>query len=132
AVSFESGQHEDPASVYVAIAAIINLLRSVACVEDHDVESRHDTILKKHSAGLPCYSTLAERHSILPEDQFVMNHGYHNFQEVAKVEILASDIKGPIVSPDDLMILMPLYQSKGNDGFFLIRPDEKKGFFDAV
>jgi succinylglutamate desuccinylase len=132
AVSFESGQHDDPASVYVAIAAIINLLRSVGCVEDHDVESRHDTILKKHSSGLPRYSTLVEKHSILPEDQFLMNSGYHNFQKVAKGEVLASDINGPITAQEDLMILMPLYQSKGNDGYFLIRPDEKKGYFEAV
>lgn len=132
AVSFESGQHDDPASIYVAIAAIINLLRSVGCVEDHDVESRHDTILKKHSAGLPRYSTLADRHSILPDDQFVMNPGYHNFQKVSKGEVLASDTNGLITSPEDLMILMPLYQSKGNDGFFLIRPDEGKGYFEGV
>lgn len=132
AVSFESGQHEDPASIYVAIAAIINLLRSVGCVEDHDVESRHDTILKKHSAGLPRFSTLEEKHSILPEDQFIMNPGFHNFQKVTRGEILASDINGPIFAPDELMVLMPLYQSKGNDGYFLIRPDETKGYFEEV
>ena len=50
-----------------------------------------------------------------------MNPGYSNFQKIKEGEVLAKDKHGEIVSHTDGMILMPLYQKKGEDGFFIIR-----------
>ena len=50
-----------------------------------------------------------------------MNEGYLNFQEVKKGEHLANDKNGPIYASEDSLILMPLYQKKGEDGFFLVK-----------
>lgn len=120
-VAFEAGQHEDPLSVNRSISAIINCMRTIGCVKVEDVENRHDEILLEYSKDLPKIAELIKVHSIGEEDLFKMRPGYHNFQPVAKNEILAEDKNGPILCPEDGMILMPLYQMQGSDGFFLIK-----------
>lgn len=123
AITFESGQHEDPLSVNRAIAAIITCMRTIESVKPTDVENQHDNILKKYSENLPQVARLLYTHSITPDDKFKMNNGYKNFQKVIKEETLASDAKGVIKSKKDGMILMPLYQKKGEDGFFIIQEE---------
>ncbi|MCB0553584.1 MAG: succinylglutamate desuccinylase/aspartoacylase family protein [Phaeodactylibacter sp.] len=121
AVGFESGQHNDPLSVNRAIAASINCMRTLGCVRAQDVENRHDALLIEYSKNLPKVLELIMCHSIHPGDKFHMMPDYENFQPVQKGEILAYDRHGPIQAQADGRILMPLYQKKGNDGFFLIR-----------
>lgn len=120
-VCFESGQHEETLSVNRAIAAIINCMRTVGCVRSEDVENRHDALLIEYARGLPKVSKLITTHSIRPGDQFRMVPDYKNFQKVKQGEILAFDRNGPIEAIEDGLILMPLYQKQGEDGFFLIR-----------
>ena len=120
-VCFESGQHEETLSVNRAIAAIINCMRTIGCVRSEDVENRHDALLIEYARGLPKVSELITTHSIEPEDHFRMVPDYKNFQKVKQGEILAFDRNGPIEAIEDGLILMPLYQKKGEDGFFLIR-----------
>lgn len=125
AVTFESGQHEDPLSVNRAIAATINCMRTSGCVQAEHVENRHDALLIEYSRGLPKIADLIMRHSVEEGDEFVMEPGYKNFQRVQKGELLAKDQNGPIYAAEDGSILMPLYQKQGDDGFFLIRTVEK-------
>lgn len=120
-VTFEAGQHNDPLSTRRAIAATINLLRSVGCVRPEDVENRHDTLLINYSQTLPKVATLLNVHSIQPEDKFEMQPGFKNFQPIEAGELLAYDRSGPIFASADASILMPLYQKQGEDGFFLIK-----------
>lgn len=122
-ITFESGQHEDPLSVNRAIAAIINCMRTIGSVLATDVENQHDNILKQYSESLPGVARLLYKHSIKPGDQFKMKHGFSNFQNVKSGQVLASDIKGDIRCKHDAMILMPLYQKKGEDGFFIIKEE---------
>jgi len=123
ALTFESGQHEDPLSVNRAIAAIITCMRTIEAVKPTDVENQHDDILKKYSESLPQVARRLYNHSIKPSDEFKMNEGYQNFQKVSKAESLAMDKEGEIKSKHDGMILMPLYQKKGDDGFFIIKEE---------
>jgi len=118
---FEAGQHEDPISVNRCIAAIINCMRSVGCVRPHDVENRHDEILREYAQGLPKVARLMYVHRIKEGDEFNMMPNFRNFQQVTKGEILANDRNGAITASEDALILMPLYQKQGNDGFFLVR-----------
>ena len=53
-----------------------------------------------------------------------MVEGYKNFQKVEEGEVLAQDKSGKIVAPEDALVLMPLYQQQGEDGFFLIKEVE--------
>lgn len=121
AVCFESGQHDEPLSVNRAIAGIINCMRAIGCVDPRDVASQHDKILMDYSRELPRLSELLFCYHIRPEDDFRMAPGFVNFQKVQKGEVLAHDRRGPIKSPEDSRVLMPLYQKQGNDGFFLIK-----------
>ena len=122
AVAFESGQHEDPLSVNRAIAGITNCLRTIGCVRSDDVENRHDELLIQYSKALPKVAELIMSHPVKPGDGFRMEPNYTNFQPVKKGELLARDKNGPILAPADACILMPLYQKRGEDGFFLVDP----------
>lgn len=124
AVTFESGQHDDPLSVNRAIAATINCMRTIGCVKAEHVENRHDALLIEYARGLPKVAELIMCHRIKEGDQFVMEPGYENFQKVKKGELLAQDRNGPIYAEEDGSILMPLYQQQGDDGFFLIKTVE--------
>ena len=63
-------------------------------------------------------------HHIAPDDHFVMKPGYRNFDRIYKNEVLAHDRYGEIISRYDGMILMPHYQTQGDDGFFIIKEVE--------
>lgn len=123
AITFESGQHEDPLSVNRAIAAIITCMRTIKSVKPTDVENQHDKILKQYSKNLPQVARLLYKHGIEDESNFEMKGGYQNFQLVSKEECLARDVNGEIKCKEDGMILMPLYQKKGEDGFFIIKEE---------
>lgn len=120
-MAFESGQHLEELSVNRAIAAITNCLRTVGCVQAEHVENRHDELLITYSAKLPKVAELISVHQIKKGDEFEMAPGYTNFQKVKKGERLARDRHGDILAPEEALVLMPLYQPQGDDGFFLIR-----------
>ena len=50
-----------------------------------------------------------------------MDPGFTNFQSVRRGKVLARDRTGEIKASETGLILMPLYQTLGNDGFFLVR-----------
>jgi len=80
-------------------------------------------LLEERSKGLPLEAKLMHVHSVQANDNFRMTDTkiYNNFDPITKGEILAYDKNGPIISPYDGLILMPLYQKQGNDGFFIIQ-----------
>lgn len=119
--AFEAGQHQDSQSVGRSVSAVLHCLRAAGCLRNELPETQYDAILAEYSAGLPGVTRLLYVHHIRPGDQFRMRPGYLNFQPVEKGEPLADDVGGPIPAPYDGRILMPLYQPKGSDGFFIIR-----------
>jgi succinylglutamate desuccinylase len=122
AVAFETGQHNDPDATSRAVAGILNGLRSLDFVHKNElIHSYYEVILAKYAAHLPKLSELTYVHRIQPDDQFKMREGYTNFQKIAKGEWLATDKNGKILASEHCLILMPLYQAQGNDGFFLIK-----------
>ena len=120
AVAFESGKHDDLYSVRRAVAWLVHALRATGAVSVYDVENRHEIILKNYSRDLPKSVQLVGSHPINSADEFKMFGNFRNFQPVRKGEILAKDRNGFIVAPQDCRILMPLYQTQGSDGFFLV------------
>ncbi|RAV28647.1 M14 family metallopeptidase [Sinomicrobium soli] len=64
------------------------------------------------------------RHILQEGDRFVMQPGFANFQKIGKGELLAIHNGREVVSRWDSYIFMPLYQSQGKDGFFIIERDE--------
>jgi succinylglutamate desuccinylase len=120
AVAFESGQHDDLYSSRRAVAWLVHVLRSVGAISQYDVENRHEIILKNYSRNLPKTVQFLDSHPITAMDEFKMFGNFRNFQPVRKGEILAKDRHGFIVAPQDCRVLMPLYQTQGSEGFFLV------------
>ncbi|MEL7118992.1 MAG: succinylglutamate desuccinylase/aspartoacylase family protein [Bacteroidota bacterium] len=123
-IAFESGMHTDRLSVNRAIAAVINCMKIIGSVDPSVVENRYDELLVAYSKDLPKVSRLLYCHNIKPGDQFEMIPGYKNFQKVKKGQLLAHAKGEPVYAEKDGMLLMPLYQTQGDDGFFLIEEVE--------
>jgi succinylglutamate desuccinylase len=120
---FEAGQHDDPISIHRMEAAIWLTLVNIGCIERRDVPNYNVHYSYLHNVGqyLPKVVEFAYRHAIRPSDKFKMETGFTNFMSVQKGQILATDKDGLVRSPVDGMILMPLYQKQGEDGFFIVR-----------
>jgi succinylglutamate desuccinylase len=61
------------------------------------------------------------RHAIQPGDDFRMEPAFANIQRVARGTLLARDARGDVRAPATGLVLMPLYQAQGDDGFFFGR-----------
>jgi succinylglutamate desuccinylase len=124
AVGFEAGQNEAPASIESHEAAIWTLLITTGCLPRR--YAAHVTMLyeklaqRTHTA--PRIVEVRYHHAIQEGDRFVMEPGYRSFQAVQRGQLLARDRRGEIRAQEDGYLLMPLYQSQGTDGFFLVRP----------
>ena len=121
-VGFEAGQHGDPASVdraeeaiWIAIGAAGLLDRNRPEIE----EARRG--LANRSARLPRLVEVRYRHALSISDAFRINPGLHGFQAVPEGSELGHDRRGPVRAPSDGLLLMPLYQDLGDDGFFITR-----------
>ena len=122
ALTFEAGTHDDETSVDRALAATVNLLRSVGCVHDDDVSTHHDQLLRSVHQEVPALLELVYVHRLSPAERpaFTMRPGFVNFQPVRAGTLLADDANGPIAAPCGGYLLMPLYQQQGEEGFFIV------------
>jgi succinylglutamate desuccinylase len=120
---FEAGQHEDPEATERATAAAWIALEAAGLLDSghSEVADARQRLTEEH-CHLPHVLELRYRHCISPEDWFRMDPGYINFQTVRQGQTLAVDRGGPVCAPVGGLILMPLYQKLGADGFFITRP----------
>ena len=119
-LGFEAGQHTTGEADRNQEALIWAALRNSGLVPPDAVEEKYFDYLKK-AMGRQQIIEIRHRHAIASGDGFSMQPGYRNFQPIRKGETLAQDQRGPITAAEGGMILMPLYQDQGNDGFFLGR-----------
>lgn len=125
AIGFECGQHQDPNAVNIGVAAIINCMRTINCVNSIDVENFHDEMLIDFSKDLPKVNKIVFKYAIKDREKFSMMPGFKSFDKVLKNQPLAYDADKIVTCPIDARILMPLYQKKGNEGYFLIIEDHE-------
>lgn len=122
-LGFEAGQHREAHSVDRHEAGIWIGLASAGCFPGPlpaDVEQGR-RLLADARGGLPAVSEILHRHGLRPNDGFRMHPGYENFTPVQAGEILAEDRAGLVRSPMRGRVMLPLYQGKGEDGFFVAR-----------
>ena len=119
----EGGQHNSPESVKSLEASIWLVLEHLELITRGAIEEMSDyrQYLSERTQEMPDYIEITHRHEIHSQDEFQMNEGYLNFQGVQEGEYLARDRFGKIYAPFDGIILLPLYQGLGNDGFFIGR-----------
>ncbi len=121
---FESGQLYDPRSIDRAEAAVWIMLDATGILRPGRWPEvpRARRLLEDDRGPLPAVVEVRHRHVIAAGDAFRMNPGFSSFQHVRRNEPLASSAHGTICAPFDGLMLMPLYQGQGSDGFFLVRP----------
>ncbi len=122
-LGYEAGQHFAESTINNHEALIWLALVNSGCLKKEDCTDyqKHFAVLEKAS-GKGRIVEIRHREAVNPEsDGFEMKQGYENFQPVTQGEILAHSLKGEIKANETGMILMPLYQKLGNDGFFLAR-----------
>jgi succinylglutamate desuccinylase len=119
----EGGHHEASDSVDRHEAVLwLGLVHSgvLRAADVPDLAARV-ALLREASRGIPSVVEVRFRHAIRPEDAFRMKPGYCNFKPVNKGELLGEDRAGDVLAPEDGLILLPLYQGQGEDGFFVSR-----------
>lgn len=122
-VAFEAGQHDEPKAVSRAEAAIWLTLSATGVVREAKAprvaEARKE--LAREGRKHPRVVEMRHRHPVVPEDGYLMEPGFLNFQSVRKGQVLGRDRSGQIRAPERGRILMPLYQEQGEDGYFIVR-----------
>ena len=121
-LGFEAGQHTAATSVenheallWIALVATGNLRRE----DVPNYEAYYERLTR--AGGGRRFVEVRRRHPVRPGDDFRMEPGFVNFAPIRKGQILARDWHGPIVASENGMVLMPLYQPLGDDGFFIAR-----------
>ncbi len=123
-LAFEGGRHDDPGSVDRHEAAVLAALGAAGNLIEGDspqVEAARLT-LTRASTAIPRFLDVRYRHEIDEADGFSMRPGFASFQAVEAGQLLARDRHGDIVAPVGGRVLLPLYQSLGTDGFFIVQP----------
>jgi len=120
-VAIEGGQNDSPASVDRLAAAIVIELVELGLGEDEERAACARTLLAEARGSLPHAIEIVERHHVEPFDGFRMEPGFANIQAVRAGTLLARDHSGEIRAREDGLVVMPLYQGQGEDGFFLGR-----------
>ena len=121
-MGLEAGQHDAITSVDHHEAVIWNAIVATGNFRQEDLpEFDHHRSLLNGAGGGRRVVEVRHRHAILPEDGFQMEPGFRNFQPVQRGQVLARDRTGEITARETGLILLPLYQALGDDGFFLGR-----------
>lgn len=122
AIGFEAGNHYDDASterteaflwLYLHYKGIYSLKLSQIAHFESKIRDSSDVENKYYEIS---YHQYLEDAAL-----FDMKSGYYNFDPVEKGELLAYYEGDPVVAPEKGLIFMPLYQNKGNDGFFILK-----------
>ncbi len=122
-LGFESGQHDGLNSVTNNVAFIYLSLVYAKAIEQKDVEKFHDyynTLVNESNQNREIFEVVY-LHRLLKGGGFKMKPNFTSFQNVKKGEQLATEENKTIESPYSAKIFMPLYQTKGNEGFFIIK-----------
>jgi succinylglutamate desuccinylase len=123
ALAVEGGRHQHPDTVGNHAAVLWLLLARIGAVPPAvaDVPARR-ACLERAVGRTPRIVEITRRHAITPADAFAMAPGFVNFDRVRSGQLLARDVRGDVRAEADRLVLLPLYQPQGDDGFFLARP----------
>jgi predicted deacylase len=115
----EGGQHQSPDSVSAIEAVLWLALARAGLLLGNPPELRRSAaLLHRLRAGLPRVVEVVSRRPVGPEDGFVMHPGFRNIDHARKGQLLARDRGGEIRAEDEGLVVLPLYQGLGTDGFF--------------
>lgn len=122
-LGFESGQHEEVEAIKNAYAFCCLSLVFSGVIDQKHLSSfnKHYHILKKNNGGIEKTFEVIYRYSIKENELFKMLPNFKSFQNIKKGAVLALSGGQNIKSPSRGKLFMPLYQTQGRDGFFIIK-----------
>ncbi|QAA81063.1 succinylglutamate desuccinylase [Aequorivita sp. H23M31] len=120
--TFEGGQHESKKSKLNHEGMIWHALKEACGLDLHTLKNYPESakMLEEKRKNRKTFE-IEYRHGLEDEDDFKMEPNFSNFQKLKKGQLLAHQNGKPIYSEWDDYIFMPLYQSQGNDGFFIVK-----------
>lgn len=121
-LGFESGQHIDKSAV-ANCESFIYLATDFTGAMQHseeDIKKHYNRLQTASKHNSDVYEVVFKYH-ITPQENFKMISGFKSFQPIKKGTLLANSNDKPIYSSYSYELFMPLYQNKGNDGFFIIK-----------
>ncbi|MHC4848485.1 MAG: succinylglutamate desuccinylase/aspartoacylase family protein [Planctomycetota bacterium] len=123
-VVIESGQHREEKAILFHESFIWLAFAAAGLLDERDVPGYHEHAhsLREACRTAPRVVEVRHRHPVEDDDGFVMRPGFRSFQKVEQGDMIADDRSGPVRTPRAGMLLMPLYQELGSDGFFVVRP----------
>lgn len=119
-LGYEGGQHFAEKTVRTH-EALVHLALAHAGILGPDAETQTHERFLREVAGQPRIIEIRYRHAIGPADNFTMDPGFDNFTPVNRGQRLATQTSGVVTASETGLLLMPLYQKLGEDGFFLGR-----------
>ena len=129
-MGFEGGRHEDPISIDRVEQCVWVGLWAAGLLSDRDEMPQIEqasVALAAAGSRFPRVLEVRYRHPVVEGDGFQMEPGYASFQPVRSGQLLARDQSRSYTALEGGRILMPLYQTQGEDGYFLMR--EFSGFW---
>lgn len=121
-LGFESGQHDALASIeHHKIFIYMSLVFGGVIKQDQIPFDNYLNHWKKINPEQRVFYEIFYQHAIKPKEAFKMYPSFLNFQTVPKGKLIAKSNGVPIVLKKAAKIFMPLYQEKGDDGYFLIK-----------
>lgn len=121
--TFEAGQHTNKTSVENHEGMIWLALKEACDLDLKKISYYPECVNRFAEKNAPPQKTfeIIHRYGLEDNDKFQMEQGFKNFQKIQKGQLLAKKYGEEVKSKWDAYIFMPLYQSQGNDGFFVIK-----------
>jgi len=117
-LAIEGGQSESPETLANLCAVIRVALVASGVVTGLPEYAAACALLARARGDLPPMIEVVSRRAIAPDDGFQMEPGFANIQRTRGGTLLARDARSEIRAPFDGLVLLPLYQAQGSDGFF--------------
>jgi len=122
-LGFEGGQHLSQQTIRNHEALVWLALVNAGILDKQDAPDLAE--MKKRLSGDEDESArvfeIRYRHAVTADDEFEMLRGFNNFDKVRSGQMLGSDRRGRVTACESGILLMPLYQKQGEDGFFIGR-----------
>lgn len=122
-LAFEAGEHHSLDSIkfhkaFIWLSLAYGGLVPKLSVPEFDY---HKKTLTSSNPDLVRVFEVNFKYGVTPDEKFKMKPGFDNLQQVRKGQLLAENTAGAILSPSTGRVFMPLYQSQGEDGFFITK-----------
>jgi len=122
-LGFEGGQHVSQQTIRNHEALVWLALVNAGILDKQDAPDLAE--MRKRLSGDEDESArvfeIRYRHAVTADDEFEMLRGFNNFDKVRSGQMLGSDRRGRVTACESGILLMPLYQKQGEDGFFIGR-----------